>query len=72
MLTYQWKDAKFKISSLNDRKPVSAEDELVIVTCPDPPGADECRKLVSQLAEQDEANGIAPRPVVLFNQRLAG
>lgn len=48
MLSHQWQDKTFRIASLNDRRPVAADDELVIVCCPDPPGADDCRRVVSQ------------------------
>lgn len=71
MLSYQWPDRTFQIGSLNDRRAVAAEDELIIFACPDPPGADDCRRIVRQIGEQDEKLGVGERPVVLFNQRLS-
>jgi hypothetical protein len=71
MLDYQWQDKAFTVNSLNSRRPVSPEDDLIIVACPDPPGAEECLKLVRMVGEQDEAAGVMERPVVLFNQRLS-
>ncbi|GBF95285.1 hypothetical protein Rsub_08316 [Raphidocelis subcapitata] len=69
MLSHQWQDRAFTIDSLNSRRPVQAGDELIIVACPDPPGAEDCLRTI---AEQDEREGIPERPVVLFNQRLSG
>ena len=73
MLSYQWQDrsANFAIASLNDRRPVAAEDEMVVFACPDPQGADDLRKVVGQVADMDEAAGQPGRPIVLFNQRLS-
>uniref|UniRef100_A0A383WB98 DUF1995 domain-containing protein n=1 Tax=Tetradesmus obliquus TaxID=3088 RepID=A0A383WB98_TETOB len=71
MLTYQWTDKTFAVDSLNARRPVSPEDELVVICCPDPFGAEECQRTVRQVAEQDEKAGVMERPVVLFNQRLS-
>lgn len=73
MLSYQWKDSGLpcRITSLTDRFPVTPEDEVIIVACPDPPGADECIKLVRTAREQDEQEGRPYRPVVLFNPRLS-
>jgi hypothetical protein len=71
MLTYQWTDKTFAVDSLNARRPVSAEDELIVICCPDPFGAEECQRTVRQVAEQDEKAGVMERPVVLFNQRLS-
>lgn len=71
MLSNQWPDRTFAISSLNSRRPVAAEDALVVVACPDPPGADDCLRAVRLTSEQDEQAGVPERPVVLFNQRLS-
>ncbi|GFQ06953.1 hypothetical protein PHJA_002839400 [Phtheirospermum japonicum] len=35
LLKYQWKDAAFGFSSLGDRKPVTSEDEIVVMVVPD-------------------------------------
>jgi len=71
MLSNQWPDRTFAISSLNSRRPVAAEDALVVLACPDPPGADDCLRAVRLTSEQDEQAGVPERPVVLFNQRLS-
>ena len=71
MLSYQWQERSFKIDSLNARRPVSADDELVVLACPDPPGADDALRLVRAVGEQDEKAGTLERPIVLFNQRLS-
>ncbi|KAF5836451.1 hypothetical protein DUNSADRAFT_5898 [Dunaliella salina] len=72
MLSYQWKeDKKFRITSLNDRRPVQPEDELVVVVAPDPPGADECLSMIKQVSNKEQEEGLPEKPIVLFNQRLA-
>ncbi|KAG2454248.1 hypothetical protein HYH02_001282 [Chlamydomonas schloesseri] len=71
MLSHQWADRQFNISSLNDRKPVDADDDLVVIACPDPPGAEECMRLVRTMGQQAETEGALDRPIVLFNQRLS-
>jgi len=71
MLSYQWADKAFAIDSLNARRPVTPEDDLIVICCPDPPGAEECQRAVRQVGEQDEKGGVMERPVVLFNQRLS-
>lgn len=71
MLAHNWSDRTFAIDSLNARRPVSADDDLIVICCPDPFGAEECQRAVRQVAEQDEKAGVMDRPVVLFNQRLS-
>jgi hypothetical protein len=71
MLAYQWPERAFAIDSLNARRPVTPEDELIVIACPDPPGADDCVRAVRQVGDQDEAAGVQDRPVVLLNQRLS-
>lgn len=71
MLSYQWPDSTFKMRSLNDRRPIQEEDDLIILLCPDPPGAEDCTRLVRMVGEADEAAGRPDRPIVLFNQRLS-
>lgn len=36
MLKNQWTDAAFSFASLNDRKPVQPEDDIVVLAAPDP------------------------------------
>lgn len=62
MLANQWEDKTFAIGSLNDRVMSEPEDELIIVAAPDPPGLQDCQRLVGSL---EETQG-----VVLFNPRL--
>lgn len=38
MLQSQWPDIKFNLSSLNDRRPVGPNDDLVVIATPDPQG----------------------------------
>ncbi len=38
MLKHQWEDCSFQLASLGDRRPVSNEDDVVIVAAPDPQG----------------------------------
>jgi hypothetical protein len=49
---------------LDDKKPMTDEDTLVIITCPDPPSL----KAVQRLAETALEKGC---PLVMFNPRLA-
>lgn len=49
----------------------SKEDEVIVVACPDPQGAEECIRLVRAAGEQDEREGRPYRPIVLFNPRLS-
>lgn len=54
--------APFRITSLDDREPVSGEEDLVIVVAADPQGADDCVRL-NRLVPQHTG-------LVLFNPRL--
>jgi len=38
MLKNQWPDAGFRFASLSDRKPVSEDDDLIVLAAPDPQG----------------------------------
>jgi hypothetical protein len=73
MLAHNWAgdSRSFAIDSLNARRPVSAEDDLIVICCPDPFTAEECQRTVRQVTEADEKAGVMERPVVLFNQRLS-
>jgi len=62
MLRNQWSDAAFSVSSLNDRKPVDEEDELIVMAAPDPPSLDKIVKI---------SNSLEPtQTLVMFNPRL--
>jgi hypothetical protein len=65
MLKNRWgANATFEISSLDDKNPMTDEDTLVIITCPDPPSL----KAVQRLADTAVEKGC---PLVMFNPRLA-
>lgn len=38
MLKNNWQDAEFAFASLSDRKPVSEDDDLIVLAAPDPQG----------------------------------
>jgi hypothetical protein len=63
MLRNQWSDASFSVASLNDRKPVDEEDELVVMAAPDPPSLDDIVKISNSL--------LPTQTLVMFNPRLA-
>ena len=62
MLRNQWSDAEFSISSLNDRKPVEEEDELIVMAAPDPPSLNSIMKISNGLGMEQS--------LVMFNPRL--
>ena len=57
-----WSDAAFRVASLNDRRPVAGDEDLVIVAAADPQGAADCVKLAELVPPAT--------PLVLFNARL--
>ena len=57
-----WEDAGFRITSLNDRTPVTGTEDLVIMAAPDPPGAEDCVR-VNRMVSADT-------PLVLLNPRI--
>ncbi|KAL4422848.1 hypothetical protein ABPG75_009045 [Micractinium tetrahymenae] len=63
MLKNQWTDAPFGFASLNDRRPVSEDDDIVVLAAPDPPGADDAIRISERLGEG--------QCMVMFNPRLA-
>jgi hypothetical protein len=63
MLRAQWPDAPFGLASLNDRLPVGAADELVVVAAPDPQGLEGVRRLAGGLDPAAQA-------LVVFNARF--
>ncbi|KAL9235042.1 hypothetical protein vseg_009842 [Gypsophila vaccaria] len=64
LLKYKWKDAAFGFSSLSDRKPVDAEDEIVVMVVPDYQMLEYVQK-ISKLLSDDP-----PRPLIMWNPRL--
>ncbi|KAI3430548.1 hypothetical protein D9Q98_005141 [Chlorella vulgaris] len=63
MLRNQWTDAAFEFAALNDRKPVTEQDDIVVLAAPDPMGADAAIRITRGLAEGQS--------LVMFNPRLA-
>ncbi|KAK6139364.1 hypothetical protein DH2020_026872 [Rehmannia glutinosa] len=51
LLKYQWKDAAFGFSSLGDRKPVTSEDEIVVMVVPDYQMLEYVEKIASDLSD---------------------
>ncbi|KAL1561903.1 hypothetical protein AAHA92_04545 [Salvia divinorum] len=64
LLKYQWKDAAFGFSSLGDRKPVSSEDEIIVMVVPDYQMLAYVEKVASELSDDP------PRPLIMWNPRL--
>ncbi|XP_022895976.1 uncharacterized protein LOC111410048 [Olea europaea var. sylvestris] len=64
LLKYQWKDATFGFSSLGDRKPVDAEDEIVVMVVPDYQMLEYVKRIASDLSDDP------PRPLIMWNPRL--
>ena len=62
MLENLWSDANFDIGCLNSRSIVVAENEVVVVVAPDPPGFEDCRRIIAEMSEDGY--------VVLFNPRF--
>ncbi|GJN29656.1 hypothetical protein PR202_gb17905 [Eleusine coracana subsp. coracana] len=56
LLKYQWQDAPFKCSSLSDRKPVGAEDEVAVMIIPDHQMLESVERIASQLADDPVCN----------------
>ena len=68
MLRNQWGDAPFGFSSLNDRKPVDASDDIIVLAAPDPPGADDAIR-ISQGEQLWAVPSCAAAVPVLFVRR---
>ncbi|KAJ7526753.1 hypothetical protein O6H91_16G021600 [Diphasiastrum complanatum] len=68
LLKYQWSDSTLKFASLNDRMPVSKDDELVVLVVPDYQMLANVERIASFLAEDDENS---PRPLILWNPHLS-
>lgn len=64
LLKYRWQDAAFGFSSLSDRKPVSPEDEIVVMVVPDYQMLEYVERITSQLSDDP------PRPLIMWNPRL--
>ncbi|KAG0626237.1 hypothetical protein M758_2G113400 [Ceratodon purpureus] len=64
---YQWKDVPYVFGSLNDRRPVSNEDEVVVLLTPDHQGLPDVERINTTLAGDDDTPA---RPMVMLNPRL--
>lgn len=66
LLRHQWPDAEFSFSSLNDRKPLGEEEEVVVLIAPDYQLLETVERIANTLAVED---GLT-RPLVMWNPRL--
>ncbi|XP_061338022.1 uncharacterized protein LOC133284902 isoform X2 [Gastrolobium bilobum] len=64
LLKYRWKDAQFRFASLNDRKPVESDDEIVVMVVPDYQMLEYVERIASNLSNDP------PRPLIMWNPRL--
>ncbi|XP_050382989.1 uncharacterized protein LOC126799766 [Argentina anserina] len=64
LLKYRWTDAAFGFASLSDRKPITSEDEIVVMIVPDYQMLEYVEKLASSLSDDP------PRPLIMWNPRL--
>eukprot|EP00250_Pteridium_aquilinum_P016017 c22895_g1_i1 orf=167-1099(-) len=67
LLKHLWSDATFSFGSLNDRRPINSEDEVVVLVVPDYQMISEVQKIASFLSEDTENEG---RPLIMWNPRL--
>ncbi|KAI5057639.1 hypothetical protein GOP47_0027654 [Adiantum capillus-veneris] len=67
LLKHTWSGSTFSFASLNDRRPVSKEDEVVVLVVPDYQMLAEVRKIASHLSEDTEE---LERPLIMWNPRL--
>ncbi|XP_060219138.1 uncharacterized protein LOC132645901 [Lycium barbarum] len=64
LLKYRWQDSTFEFASLGDRKPVSREDEIVVMVVPDYQMLQYVERIASDLSDDP------PRPLIMWNPRL--
>ncbi|XP_057513995.1 uncharacterized protein LOC130795775 [Actinidia eriantha] len=64
LLKYRWQDAAFGFSSLSDRKPVSSEDDIIVMVVPDYQMLQYVERIASGLSDDP------PRPLIMWNPRL--
>jgi len=64
---YQWKDVPYTFGSLNDRRPVSNDDEVVVLLTPDHQGLPDVERINDALAGDDDTPA---RAMVMLNPRL--
>ncbi|KAM5561267.1 hypothetical protein ABKV19_022057 [Rosa sericea] len=64
LLKYKWTDAAFGFASLSDRKPITSEDEIVVMIVPDYQMLEYVERLAASLSDDP------PRPLIMWNPRL--
>ena len=62
MLKNLWRDANFEIGCLNSKAIVVEDNDVMVMVAPDPPGFEDCRRIVAEMSEDGY--------VVLFNPRF--
>ncbi|MCO5584183.1 hypothetical protein L7F22_038106 [Adiantum nelumboides] len=67
LLKHTWSDSTFSFASLNDRRPISKEDEVVVLVVPDYQMLAVVQKIAFQLSQDAEES---PRPLIMWNPRL--
>lgn len=67
LLKHLWSDASFGFGSLNDRRPITSDDEVVVLVVPDYQMIAEVQKIASSLSEDPE---MMARPLIMWNPRL--
>lgn len=67
LLKHSWSGANFSFGSLNDRRPISKEDEVVVLIVPDYQGLADVQKIARLLSE--DSDDLA-RPLIMWNPRL--
>lgn len=67
LLKHLWLDASFGFGSLNDRRPINNDDEVVVLVVPDYQMLAEVQKIASLLSQDTENEA---RPLIMWNPRL--
>ncbi|MCO5597624.1 hypothetical protein L7F22_051705 [Adiantum nelumboides] len=67
LLKHTWSGSTFSFASLNDRRPISKEDEVVVLVVPDYQMLAVVQKIAFQLSQDAEE---LPRPLIMWNPRL--
>ncbi|XP_002985127.2 uncharacterized protein LOC9649254 [Selaginella moellendorffii] len=64
---FQWKDETIKYGSLNDRKPVTDDDEIIMLIAPDHQMLDQVQKIAYSLLDDDD---MQEKPLIMWNPQL--
>ncbi|KAH9560201.1 hypothetical protein CY35_06G094400 [Sphagnum magellanicum] len=67
LVKYQWEGAPFSFGSLNDRRPISNDDDVVILILPDHESLSAVENIADILAGDDDTPA---RPMIMWNPRL--